>query len=250
MAEWTVCPSCNLKHSIRADRLCPRCRTGSDELPSAVSSAAPEAPTGIRLQSIQVGMWSCANHPHKQSDLLQCARCGRHLCRDCVVTLRDMNYCADCKSEKVRDIQSGSAYGSDFGEYQLASVVGRYGALVIDRVIQLATMFVFGMLAAARGVDLESGDALITTVWFAVCVTYEGVMLQARGQTLGKIVMGIRVVTPDGEGISPGQAWGRAAAKVALGGCLGVNYIPALFTAENTCLHDMLAKTRVVRLLR
>lgn len=38
MAEWTSCPHCNLKHSARADGLCPRCR-------NPVSPAAPfEAP--------------------------------------------------------------------------------------------------------------------------------------------------------------------------------------------------------------
>ena len=27
MAEWTICPSCQLKHSVRNDGLCPRCQS-------------------------------------------------------------------------------------------------------------------------------------------------------------------------------------------------------------------------------
>src|SRR6185436_5716900 len=30
MADWVVCPTCNLKHAVRADRLCPRCREAID----------------------------------------------------------------------------------------------------------------------------------------------------------------------------------------------------------------------------
>jgi uncharacterized RDD family membrane protein YckC len=72
-------------------------------------------------------------------------------------------------------------------------------------------------------------------------------MLQRRGQTLGKMALRIKVVTPDGGDISPGQAWGRAVLKLALGTCMGIDYLPALFTRERTCLHDMIVKTRVVR---
>lgn len=44
MAEWIVCPTCNLRHSARASRTCPRCqqpidRPGSSQAPS---QAAPE----------------------------------------------------------------------------------------------------------------------------------------------------------------------------------------------------------------
>jgi uncharacterized RDD family membrane protein YckC len=35
-----------------------------------------------------------------------------------------------------------------------------------------------------------------------------------------------------------------------LAACIGITYIPALFTKEKTSLHDMLAKTRVVKVQR
>src|SRR6185503_17174160 len=40
MAEWVVCPTCNLKHGVRADRLCPRCREAIDRS-SGFASPAP-----------------------------------------------------------------------------------------------------------------------------------------------------------------------------------------------------------------
>ena len=53
MPEWVVCPTCNLKHAARADRLCPRCREAIDRssgfappppTPSAASSAGEARP--------------------------------------------------------------------------------------------------------------------------------------------------------------------------------------------------------------
>jgi hypothetical protein len=42
MAEWVVCPTCNLKHSARPDRLCPRCRESVDRASSVpVSVSVP-----------------------------------------------------------------------------------------------------------------------------------------------------------------------------------------------------------------
>lgn len=81
-------------------------------------------------------------------------------------------------------------------------------------------------------------------------VVYEGLMVQSRGQTLGKMAVGIKIVNPDGSAVSPGQAWGRAAVKMALGTCGGLTFLPALFTKDRTTIHDMVAKTRVVRVQR
>jgi hypothetical protein len=44
MAEWIVCPTCNLKHAVRADRLCPRCREAIDRS-SGFASPPPIPPT-------------------------------------------------------------------------------------------------------------------------------------------------------------------------------------------------------------
>jgi uncharacterized RDD family membrane protein YckC len=89
-------------------------------------------------------------------------------------------------------------------------------------------------------------------VILGVNVMYEGTMLQWRGQTLGKMALRIKVVTPEGGSISAGQAWIRPLVRGFLG-CLWllgvlVDYVPAFITQKKTCVHDMAAKTRVVRL--
>jgi uncharacterized RDD family membrane protein YckC len=82
-------------------------------------------------------------------------------------------------------------------------------------------------------------------------LVYEGLMLSSRGQTLGKMATGIKVVTAEGRDISAGQAWGRAALRQVFFSYFAlINYLPALFTKQKTAIHDLACKTRVVRTRR
>jgi uncharacterized RDD family membrane protein YckC len=55
------------------------------------------------------------------------------------------------------------------------------------------------------------------------------------------------VVQAGGQEISGGQAWGRAVVRGLFVSFLSIiNYAPAFFTKEKTCIHDMAAKTRVI----
>jgi uncharacterized RDD family membrane protein YckC len=76
-------------------------------------------------------------------------------------------------------------------------------------------------------------------------------MLSSRGQTLGKMAVGIKVVTPEGQEIGAGQAWARALVRQVFFSYFAlVNVLPALFTKQRTAVHDLAAKTRVVRFRR
>lgn len=200
----------------------------------------------------------CANHPTVNEGIVRCTRCHRQFCQDCVAYLRGFPYCAECKGEQVRDIQSGTTPGA----LDLASVWQRLGALLLDHLLVscISTpiiLVVFVGLGALGAATKAREEILGVLVWLAILpltivlpLVYEAWMLQARGQTLGKMALGIKVVTPEGAQISAGQAWGRTGMRLVFGVfCAAfVDYIPALLTPEKTCIHDMLAKTRVVRL--
>jgi len=211
----------------------------------------------------------CSNHPEVDQDVVRCLRCQQPFCPDCVVMLRGYWYCGPCKNEQVRDIQSGTT-----AVFELASIGRRFVASMIDSLIEgLALMvfiipfiFVMGGAAAMAGSQGKSEAAeaamgltvivmyaLMLVLSIAVPLVYEALMLQRRGQTLGKMALSIQVVTADGTMLTRGQAWGRSAMKVALAqvcSCFGVlaDNLPAFFTAEKTALHDMAVRTRVVRL--
>ncbi len=197
---------------------------------------------------------ACVNHPAVNVGLVRCRRCGQTFCRSCVVALRGQYYCARCKQEQVRDIQSGT----EAGVLELASIGRRFGAQWVDGLLFLVVFIPFWIVffagAAANRSEPNLGVGLMTLLTIggaALIFVYEGLMLSSRGQTVGKIAVGIKVVTPEGRDISAGQAWGRALTRQVFFSYFSIlNYLPALFTKQKTAIHDLAAKTRVVRFRR
>lgn len=194
---------------------------------------------------------ACANHPAVSVGLVRCKRCEKSFCRNCVVALRGQYYCARCKADQVRDIQSGT----EAGVLELATVGRRFGAqwvdgLLVGLVFLPFYIFLFmGAGGAAAPPDLGLGlTALLTIGGAAAVFLYEGLMLSSRGQTLGKMAVGIKVVTPEGQDIGAGQAWSRALVRQVFFSYFAlINILPIVFTKHKTAIHDLAAKTRVVR---
>jgi uncharacterized RDD family membrane protein YckC len=194
---------------------------------------------------------TCSNHVDETEGVRPCARCARPYCADCLVAIQGRPYCAACKGEKLLDLQSGS----DRSILHLASMARRIAAQVLDSLIfTVPILAAFGAIAyiSFHGTKNPSEFfvlALMALVvgYFFGYIAYEALFLGWRGQTLGKIATRIRVVRPDGTPISRGQAWGRSLTRGVLIHVLSlINYLPAFFTEERTCVHDMAAKTRVV----
>jgi uncharacterized RDD family membrane protein YckC len=192
----------------------------------------------------------CIHHLDVRENLNRCSRCRRFFCPDCLVTLQAALLCAECKTEQVKDIQSGV----DRSRLQIAGFWPRFAAQLIDNmVLNVVVMPVMVVLVVIMGTSRPSEDTILVFffVVYALLIggmlCYHGFFLQKKGQTLGKMALKLKVVTPEGNPISAGQAWVRVITWFFLSGCL-IDYIPALFTEEKTCLHDMIAKTRVVKL--
>lgn len=77
-------------------------------------------------------------------------------------------------------------------------------------------------------------------------IVYQVVGLVGCGQTLGKMLMGMRVQMRDSGGIGIDTAVARAAFAVAAVASLGVLYVPFLLMPGRRTLHDRLAGTEVV----
>jgi uncharacterized RDD family membrane protein YckC len=108
-----------------------------------------------------------------------------------------------------------------------------------------------GVLDFSTALDLATAEASgITAPVFlgalVIFVVYHALAHALCGATLGKRLVRIRVVGPDGR--RPGL--GRAAIRAFLAGFslvfLGLGVILALFTRSGRALHDLLARTWVV----
>jgi uncharacterized RDD family membrane protein YckC len=128
----------------------------------------------------------------------------------------------------------------------------RFVAFGIDLLVVMAAQFLLGFLAARRwGVDVEraptfQGAVVFFTLVFAVL--YPTVLHALTGQTIGKLVAGVRVVATDGELLPPGAAFLRAVAHwLSLTFMLGLGHVVAGLRKDKRALHDLLAGSRVDR---
>lgn len=200
----------------------------------------------------------CLNHPAVLDDLIVCWRCRRSFCRNCSVELQSYFFCPDCKPLQVRDILAGTDMvtldyapnGKRFAAWLIDGLIKFAAGFVVNMGTQLGTMVVFGN----RGPEASMiGSILGFILGQLLEMLYEGVMLSKNnGQTLGKMVVRIRVVTPEGSPISAQQAWWRAGFRTLLNfamcGCQMASFFDGAFVfgAERTTLHDLVAQTRVV----
>lgn len=224
------------------------------ETPAAVAAFAQSPFGGVVPAKPKPGaVRGCTNHPDVLSDLYPCVRCDRTFCPDCLVLLKGSRFCAGCKTNAVKDMQSGlSATGSGL---QLAGLGARIAAVVIDQFVMgaISMVFFFILIGIVAGTQ-SNPDSIVMPLavfgfyglMFASMFCYHALMLQWKGQTLGKMAVRIKVVTPEGGPISPGQAWIRVLVWFFLSGCL-IDYLPAFFNDEKMAIHDMAARTRVVR---
>ncbi|HYL06442.1 MAG TPA: RDD family protein [Thermoanaerobaculia bacterium] len=200
----------------------------------------------------------CKNHPSVEEPIVYCVRCGGAFCPNCIVEISGSPYCAVCKSEVLGDLRSGlPARGLD-----AASIGRRFGALFLDGLILNLplTAIILGVFFALGAFNLNDPanpvnpllfltmEGVLIVATLGAWILYEGLMLARDGQTLGKKALRIRVVSAAGGPLSTGQAFGRAAMRKVfeLVPCMGlIDYLMA-FGEQRTCIHDMVARTRVV----
>lgn len=133
-----------------------------------------------------------------------------------------------------------------------ASVLRRFGALLIDgvilTVINFVLMQVLGTAAASANSENLSSilifSFLIPTLFYVAYHTFFVGKFQA---TPGKMMLKMKIVRSDGESLSYLRAFGRYWGTYLSGLILMIGYIMALFDKpENRALHDRLCDTRVV----
>ena len=206
---------------------------------------------------------SCRNHPSQVVGTVRCDTCKGEFCLDCAARLGGYFYCAECGREREGYVPPGTGPTAP----DLAPVWKRSGGALIDWFVTLPpTAIIFlsvAMSSFERRLDgpaperLVSLGLLFSLIAGAIWFVYEGGMLCWRGQTLGKMALGIKVVAPEGEDSTPGRLWLRAAVRGAFHAALYflfpvgflvamADYVPAFMGAEKKAVHDGIAKTRVI----
>jgi uncharacterized RDD family membrane protein YckC len=133
----------------------------------------------------------------------------------------------------------------------VARVGARLAAAVIDLVLLVAIdAAVLYLTLAIAGLTLTDAAVIPPIPLGAFFVMMNGgyliVFTAASGQTIGKMISGIRVIGDDGNRVDLGGSMLRAAGCAASLLTLGLGYLPAFVSADRRALQDRIAGTRVV----
>ena len=138
------------------------------------------------------------------------------------------------------------------GQPRYAGFVTRLMAEFVDGVNVRIVIFLFGQIVMFLSGD--DGKRLSTAMIIFLVASFVFVWLyyafqesSSRQATLGKRLLGLRVLNTAGETVSFGQASVRYFGKYLSGILLGVGYLMQPYTERRQALHDILAGTIVVK---
>lgn len=128
----------------------------------------------------------------------------------------------------------------------------RFGSFLIDSIL-LGIVggivgFIIGIATGGAGGDTALAQNIAGFIGFVIGVAYYVVMESGpRQATLGKMALGLKVTDMEGGRISAGKAAGRYFSKILSAIILFIGFIMAGFTPKKQALHDIIAKTLVVK---
>lgn len=137
---------------------------------------------------------------------------------------------------------------------ELPSLAARLGAGLIDLLLLVAIdVAVLYLTLRVTGLQntLEDMRVLPPVPFVGFLATlafgYVSAFTVAGGQTIGKMIVNLRVIGDDGRPVDAAGGMLRALGCMLVPLTLGLSYLPALFTSDHRALHDRLAGTRVVQ---
>ena len=146
-------------------------------------------------------------------------------------------------------------YGYSYGPaFTYSGFWRRVGAYVIDGLILSVPTNIIRVAASAGSGGtfigpLSPGASIaVTLINTIIGVAYYAWLDGTRGQTVGKMVAGIKVVDADSGGfIGVPRGIGRYFARILSGIVLGLGFLWMLWDERKQCWHDKLVRSVVVR---
>jgi len=190
-----------------------------------------------------------------------CSECGQPTTAGELARFGDRLVCASCKNAYAQKLREGAvqAPAAVYAGFWIRFVAYLIDAVILGVVgIIIQTAIVGSALTLPRplpGSPISAADlgvslgliGLASLINMVLGGCYEGFFLSRFGATPGKMVLGLRVVRPDGTRLSFGRAFGRFFAKALSGLILCIGYIMIAFDSQKRGLHDMICETRVIK---
>jgi uncharacterized RDD family membrane protein YckC len=127
----------------------------------------------------------------------------------------------------------------------------RVVAAIVDLVFVFIVQFSLGFVGArVWGAEVEGYavfQALVVLFTIAFTALYTTLLHAITGQTLGKMLVGVRVMATDGAPLLVGAALLRYFGYFASVATLGLGFLMAAWRRDKRALHDLIAGSRVER---
>ena len=213
-------------------------------------SPPPVAPSPSSSQAVPPGQ-------------VRCTECQKAFPMEETVEIGAARVCATCKPIYVQKLREGAATftaAPHVGAIRYAGFWIRFVAKFIDglimTVILLPVSFIFGFSMTTNPFGPANWQAVLgpmlaniaiqTFIGFAVRMFYTWLMVARYSATLGKMAVGLKVVTPEGLPLSSKRAFARYWAEVVTQFTCYIGYILVAFDDQKRSLHDRICDTRVV----
>jgi len=193
--------------------------------------------------------------PESFSNYQTCCECGRSFPEEEMMKHRGMYVCAACKPVFVQRLREGARLPT---EMVYAGFWIRFAAKIIDGLIlwavNMVIALVFGAMMAILGAAGQDAMGPMFAIMGIQWIVQMGIQIAYAtwfggrfSATPGKMAVGIKIVTPDGEEIDYRLAFLRCLAEFLSGLTLTIGYIIAAFDDEKRTLHDRIVGTRVIQ---
>jgi uncharacterized RDD family membrane protein YckC len=190
---------------------------------------------------------------------LYCAECGRPTTAEELARFGDLLVCPACKNNYVQKLREGAApvAAMPYAGFWIRVVGYLIDAIILGVVGGILQLTVVGSMIKMPqpGTVPDIGTigpmlgmlGVVSLINLAIAACYEAFFVANLSATPGKMVIGVKVVRPDGSKVDLGRAFGRYFAKLLSGLILFIGYIMIGFDSEKRGLHDMICDTRVVK---
>ena len=182
------------------------------------------------------------------SALILCAECKIEFPKDDLVDIKGSLICASCKPIVIQRVEE---YGKTYEDFVTAGFWIRFAAFVLDSFIVTGFVGIIGVIITLSFPDAMKLEYVIlggiVLSQYIVYPIYCIILLGKYSVTLGKKIVGIKVIRMDGSPLGFGLAIGRFFAFVLSFSVMYIGCIMAAFDKKHAkALHDMICNTRVV----
>jgi uncharacterized RDD family membrane protein YckC/ribosomal protein L40E len=210
-----------------------------------------------------------------------CYKCGQKLPEQVATTASQVKICVGCHASNLPTSQFCYKCGLKLTEQVSAPIAvsipagfwSRFASFLIDNIVVIIGGFVLAIITAAifsaifpnmvndYSVNEYTWEALIQasnrpatwidwiiiSFFFGFGIAYWTVLIGWKGQSLGKFILGLKVVNTDGSRTGFLRAFGRVWGYIFDMFLLGIGFLTIAFDEQKRGLHDIIFRTKVVK---